>query len=288
MSLTAKARPYKLGFGPFNPEVYRAPFPYVYRWPTGATEPGQVSRECFEQFQELVGSNILAENVAAVIIEPVLGEGGFVPAPREFLANLREFCTRHGIVLIADEIQTAFGRTGTLFASEQLGLVPDLVTTAKGLGGGMPISAVTGRAEILDAPIDGAVGGTYGGNPVACAAALAVFETFEDGKLLERSQSLGELLRQTLLGWKERYAVLGDVRGLGPMQAIELVRSRTTKEPFPQAARQLVKHCYERGVVIMTAGTHGNVVRFLMPLVIDCEQLDEGLAVVESGLRLIP
>jgi 4-aminobutyrate aminotransferase/(S)-3-amino-2-methylpropionate transaminase len=283
MTLTSKSKPYKAGFGPYNPEVYRAPYPYAYRWPTGS-DPARVSSECFQQFADLVNSRIGADQVAAVIIEPVLGEGGFAGAPAEFLARLREFCTANGIVLIADEIQTGFGRTGTLFACEQLGLVPDLMTTAKGLGGGMPVSAVTGRAEIMDAPTDGGIGGTFGGNPVACAAALAVFEAFEHGDVLARAKALGKTLTERLDGWAERYAVIGEARGLGPMRAIELVKDRKSKEPNPELAKKLVKHCYERGVVIMTAGSYGNVVRLLVPLVIEPEQLEEGLKVLESGL----
>jgi 4-aminobutyrate aminotransferase/(S)-3-amino-2-methylpropionate transaminase len=304
MSLTSKAKPYKYGFGPFNSEIYRAPFPYAYRWNQAGNQPGnqavnqgngsaasssvsaeQVSRECFKQFEDLVNSQIGATQVAAVILEPVLGEGGFVPAPKEFLAKLREFCTTHKIVLIADEIQTGFGRTGTLFASEQLGLVPDLIVTAKGLGGGMPLSAVTGRAEIMDAPMEGGIGGTYCGNPVACAASLAVFETFEKTDLLARAKTLGEAIQSKLREWQKNFAVVGDVRGLGPMQAIELVKDRTTKEPDSESAKKLVRYCYERGLIIMTAGTQGNVVRLLMPLVIDSAALQEGLAILESGLQ---
>jgi 4-aminobutyrate aminotransferase/(S)-3-amino-2-methylpropionate transaminase len=286
MSLTSKAKPYRLGFGPFNPEIYRAPFPYAYRWPT-TSDPARVSDECFQQFEELVNSRIGANQVAAVILEPVLGEGGFVPAPAPFLAKLREFCTANGIVLIADEIQTGFGRTGTMFASEQLGLVPDLITTAKGLGCGMPISAVTGRAEIMDAPGDGGIGGTFGGNPVSCAAALAVFQMFEKGDVLARARKLGESLSRRLGEWKEKYPAIGEVRGLGPMQAMEFVKDRKSKTPHPDLAKALVKHCYERGLVIMTAGSYGNNVRLLMPLVIEADQLEEGLGVLESGLKAL-
>ena len=287
MSLTSKAKPYKTGFGPFNPEIYRSAFPYTYRWPTGTTDSARVSQECFQQFEELVNSRISPNQVAAVILEPVLGEGGFVAAPKEFLKMLREFCTSHGIVLIADEIQTGFGRTGSLFASEQLDFVPDMITTAKGLGGGMPISAVTGCAEIMDAPIEGGIGGTFGGNPVACAAALAVFKSFEDGKLLAHAREIGETLRKRMGDWFERYPVVGEVRGMGPMQAIELVKDRKTKEPFPEAAKKLVKHCYENGLIVMTAGSYGNVLRLLMPLVVDQDQLREGLDVIEAGLKEI-
>lgn len=284
MTLTSKTKPYKLGFGPYNPEVYRAPYPYAYRWPTGS-DVEQVARECFAQFAELVNSRIGADQVAAVIIEPVLGEGGFVCAPPTFLKLLREFCTANGIVLIADEIQSGFGRTGSMFACEQLGIEPDLITSAKGLGGGMPISAVTGRAEIMDAPAEGGIGGTFGGNPVSCAAALAVFDLFEKGDILKRAKNLGETLARKLGELAERYPVIGETRGMGPMRAIELVKDRKSKEPNPELAKKLVKHCYERGVVIMTAGSYGNVVRLLPPLVIEPEQLDEALAVLEAGLK---
>jgi 4-aminobutyrate aminotransferase/(S)-3-amino-2-methylpropionate transaminase len=275
MSLTAKEKPYKTGFAPFNSDVHRAPFPYLYR--------GVTAEQAFADFKTLT-SKIGAETIAAVIIEPVLGEGGFLPAPKEFLADLRAFCTKHGIVLIADEIQCGFGRTGTLFASEQLGFIPDLLLTAKGLGGGLPISAVTGRAEIMDAPIEGGIGGTFGGNPVAAAAALAVIDLFEDGKLLKRARELGDSVRKTLLAWQKAHPVVGDVRGLGPMMAIELVKDPKTKDAHADAAKALVKYGYEHGVVIMTAGTYGNCVRLLMPLIITDEQLAEAFAVLEEGL----
>jgi len=275
MTLTAKERPYKIGFAPFNSDVHRAPYPYPYH--------GMSAEAAFAAFTELA-AKVIEKNLAAVIIEPVLGEGGFIPAPKEFLANLSAFCARHGIVLIADEIQSGFGRTGTLFASEQLAFVPDLILSAKGLGGGMPISAVTGRAEIMDAPIEGGIGGTFGGNPVAVASSLAVIATFEDGVLLKRSQELGRSVLKTLLAWKQQYPVVGDVRGLGPMLALELVKDPATKDPFADGAKALVKHCWERGVIVMTAGSYGNCVRLLFPLVITDEQLAEAFEVVESGL----
>ena len=286
MSLTSKYKPYKYGFAPFNPEVYRAPFPYVYRWPT-SSDAQKVSEECFKEFEELANTRLHPTQIAAVIIEPVLGEGGFMPAPAAFLRKLRDFCTTHGIVLIADEIQSGFGRTGTLFASEQLGLVPDLMITAKGLGGGMPISAITGRADIMDSTIDGAIGGTFGGNPVSCASALAVFEMIEKDDLLGKSKALAERLSKRLAAFKERFPMIGDVRGLGPMQAMEFVKSRSTKEPFPEAVKALTKYTYEHGVITMSAGTYGNAMRFLIPLVIESAQLDEGLDVVEAGLKTL-
>jgi 4-aminobutyrate aminotransferase/(S)-3-amino-2-methylpropionate transaminase len=279
LALTSKAKPYKLGFAPFPAEIYRAPFPYSYLGMDGDT--------AFKKFEELVSTQVVPSQVAAVIIEPVLGEGGFVPAPKEFLAKLSEFCSNNGIVLIADEIQTGFGRTGTLFASQQLEFIPDIITMAKGMGAGLPISAVTGRMEIMDAPMEGGVGGTYGGNPLACAAALAVLEIFEkeEGELLKRSRKIGETLRNRMNHWKDRFQIIGDVRGLGPMMGMELVKDRQTKEPYREAVASLVKYNYEHGVLTLSAGTFGNVLRLLMPLVIEEDQLKEGLDVLEAGLN---
>jgi 4-aminobutyrate aminotransferase/(S)-3-amino-2-methylpropionate transaminase len=282
MTLTAKEKPFETGFGPLNPGVVRAPFPYCYRWP-GTHDPERVSAECFESFQDLARETG-PERIAAVLIEPVLGEGGFVPAPASFLQKLRTFCTEHKIVFIADEIQTGFGRTGSLFACQQSGVVPDLVTLAKGLGGGMPISAVVGRAELMDAPMVGGVGGTFGGNPVSCAAALAVLELFEKGGLFQKARALALRLPGKLAVLR-RFTKVGEIRGLGAMQALELVKDPKTKEPDEEAAEALIKHCYERGLILTRAGTYGNVIRLLMPLVITDDQLDEGLAVLESGLE---
>jgi 4-aminobutyrate aminotransferase / (S)-3-amino-2-methylpropionate transaminase / 5-aminovalerate transaminase len=276
MTLTAKAKPYKHGFGPFNSDVYRAPTPYAYR--------GVTAEQAYAGFEGLVNSQIGADKVAAVIVEPVMGEGGFLSMPPEFLERISAFCAKNGIVVIADEIQSGFGRTGTLFASESLGFSPDLVTTAKGLGSGLPIAAVTGRAEIMDAPGEGGIGGTFGGNPVACASALATIELFEKGPLLRRAKELGERLAGTTAAWTKRWPVVGDARGLGLMRAVELVKDPRTKEPDADRAKALVKHCWERGVVTLTAGTYGNCLRFLPPLAITDAQLDEALAVVESGL----
>lgn len=284
MTLTAKYKPYKYGFAPFNPEVYRAPFPYAYRWPTTADEE-KVSEECFAAFEDLVQSQIAATQVAAVILEPIAGEGGFISAPKEFLKRLREFCTQNKIVLIADEIQTGFGRTGSLFACDQLGLTPDLLITAKGLGGGFPLSAVTGRADIMDGPIDGGIGGTFSGNPVSCAAALGVFETM-DSSFLGKVSETGEVLRERLQQWREKFPHVGDVRGLGLMQAIEFVKSKSSKIPDPDSAKALTKYAYEHGVILMSAGTYGNVVRFLPPLTIEHEVLNEALDILEAGLVL--
>jgi len=276
MTLTAKFKPYKTGFAPFCSDVYRAPFPYPYR--------GVSAEQAYDQFVEAVEA-AGKDQTAAVIVEPVLGEGGFLPAPADFLKKLGAFCAARGIVVIADEIQSGFGRTGALFASERLGFVPDLLCAAKGLAGGMPLSSVTGRSEIMDAPVEGGIGGTFGGNPVACAAALAVLDIMEDGRFLKRAAELGARIERTLAAWAEAYPVVGEARGLGPMRAIELVKDRAAKTPFPEAAKALVKHCYERGVVILTAGTYGNCVRLLPPLTITDEQLDKALGVLEDGLK---
>ncbi len=297
LALTAKAHPYKSGFAPFPAEVYRAEFPDFYRWP-GVGEvapscPGTAAacgldrclcREAFAAFVETAKVAVGEKNVAAVIIEPVTGEGGFIPAPAPFLAMLRAWCDEHGAVLIFDEIQTGFGRTGTLFACEQAGVAPDLMCLAKGLANGLPISAVTGRAEILDAVGTGGVGGTYSGNPLACASALAVMDRFDDPAILTHARHLGDELRGRLDAWYGRFPRIGQVRGLGPMRAVELVADRRTKEPDKPAAQALLKYCYEHGVILLSCGTHGNAIRFLPPLTTTVDQLHEGLDVVEAGL----
>jgi 4-aminobutyrate aminotransferase/(S)-3-amino-2-methylpropionate transaminase len=235
----------------------------------------------------MVNGQIGAENVAAVIIEPVLGEGGFLPVPKGYMKSLRKFCDENGILLILDEIQSGFGRTGKMFAVEHYDIVPDLMTLAKGLGGGMPIAAVAGKAEIMDAPSEGGIGGTYCGNPVACAAALAVFDLFEKDKsaLLKQSVAIGNSISAKLDQWKKSIPQIGDVRGLGPMQAIEFVKDPKTKEPNKELASKVAKYCYENGVVAITAGTFGNVIRILVPLTISQEELEEGLKVIEDGIK---
>jgi len=290
MALTAKERPYKQGFAPFPAEIVRAPFPYAYRWPGGASAARMVD-EAFAAFEAAV-EPVLGK-LGAVVVEPVLGEGGFIPLPRLFAEKLRAFCDRNGVVLIADEIQCGFGRAGTFFASEALGLVPDLIVTGKALGGGLPLSAVTGHAEIMDAPAEGGIGGTFGGNPLACAAALAVFEAFDRDGVLARAREIEQVVTARMGEWVERFPIVGEARGLGVMRALELVRDGQTRSPFPEAARALVKWAYENGVLLMTAGSYGNVVRLLMPLVIRGEELEQALDVIERGLeeesaRLLP
>lgn len=280
MTLTAKNKPYKQGFGPFLSEVYRAPLPYEYRW-----QGKNCVEECFNDFSQLVNFRVGVENIAAVILEPVVGEGGFIPFPPQFLQKIREFCTANHIVFIADEIQTGFGRTGNLFAMKTIGVDPDLTITAKGLGSGTVISAVTGKAEIMDAAMVGGLGGTFGGNPLSCAAALEVFKIFEEGHILKNVASLAKVLHSRLSGFKEKYAIVGDVRGLGGMQAIELVKDKNTKEPNKEAADKLARFCLGQGLIILCCGTYGNVVRLLMPLSTDVKDLEIGLSIMESGLR---
>jgi 4-aminobutyrate aminotransferase/(S)-3-amino-2-methylpropionate transaminase len=282
MSLTAKVMPYKQGMGPFAPEVYRLPFAYPYRWPTG---PDRAAAEALAYAREEMHKHIGEENIAAVIVEPIQGEGGFiVPAPG-FLRGLAEFCAEHGILFIADEIQSGMGRAGRWFAIEDEDVVPDLVTSAKSLGAGLPISAVTGRAELMDAVHVGGLGGTYGGNPVAAAAAIAVLDIIERDGLLERSRTLGTRILERLGAMQRRHEVVGEVRGRGMMTAIELVADRSTKEPLDGApGSAIVRRCLEEGVVVIKAGTYDNVIRLLPPLTIDEGLLEEGLGVLDEAI----
>jgi 4-aminobutyrate aminotransferase/(S)-3-amino-2-methylpropionate transaminase len=230
---------------------------------------------------------VAAESVAAVIVEPVLGEGGFMAPPKEFFQELIATCRKHGILFIADEVQTGIGRTGTLFACEQFGIEPDLLVAAKSLGGGLPISSVTGRAEIMDAPGVGAIGGTFGGNPVACEAALAVLQMMEDEDLCKRALELGDRFVTRAKKWQLQFPIIGTIHGIGAMRSLELVRSKETLEPADKETQQIVKYCYEHGVITISAGTYGNVVRLLMPLVITNEQFDEAMNVLEAALHSV-
>jgi len=285
MTLTAKVMPYKQGFGPFAPEVYRLPFAYAYRWPSG---PENCAEEALAYALDEMHKHIGEENIAAVIVEPIQGEGGFiVPAPG-FLKGIADFCKEHGIVFIADEIQSGMGRAGRWYAIEDEGVVPDIVTTAKSLGGGFPISAVTGRSDLMNAPHLGGLGGTYGGNPVAAAAALAVLDLIDHKALLDRSRRIGDHIMDRFNAMAAKYDIIGEVRGRGAMCAIELVEDRETKEPL--AARQMTAithYCLTNGVVILTAGTYGNVVRLLPPINIDEALLDEGLDVLDDALAVV-
>lgn len=279
MTMTAKNQPYKHGFGPFAPEVYRAPMAYPYRWPSG---PENCAAEAFSQFTQLIDAQLGADAVACVVVEPIQGEGGFIVPAAGFLAKVAEFCRERGILLVADEVQTGIARTGAWFACEHEALVPDLITTAKGLAGGMPLAAVTGRADVMDAAHSGGIGGTYSGNPVACAAALGVLEEIESGGLIERARAIGDLMVRQLRDIAATTDVIGDIRGRGAMIAAELV-TPGTGEPNREAVAALTRHCQQNGVLTLTAGTFGNVLRFLPPLTISDDLLDEAFAVVRDG-----
>jgi 4-aminobutyrate aminotransferase/(S)-3-amino-2-methylpropionate transaminase len=276
--------PYKHGFGPFAPEVYRVPFAYCYRCPFGLEHPS-CGIACADHAAEVIDSEIGASNVACMVIEPVQGEGGFVVAPDDFLPALRAICSERDILLVDDEIQTGFGRTGKLFAAEHYGVTPDLVTTAKSLGAGLPISAVTGAAEIMDAPHVGGLGGTYGGNPVACAAALAVIAELTETDILQRAARQGETIRRRLDPLADSLRLVGEVRGLGPMVGLELVVDEQTREPAKLQTAAVAKRCHDNGVLIMKTGTYDNVIRLLAPLVISDDDLHHGLDVLIEALE---
>jgi len=283
MSLTSKTHPYKAGFGPFAPEVYRLPYAYCYRCAYSLKYP-DCAVHCAHALKTLFARSVAAESVAALIVEPVLGEGGFVPGPPEFFSVLQKICRENGILLIADEVQTGFGRTGKLFACERLGIEPDILVTAKSLGGGLPLAAVTGRAEVMDAPGTGGIGGTFGGNPLSLAAAHAVLETMDEEKLPERAEELGERFRIRAGLWKSQWPEIGDVRGLGAMQALEFVTPGTGGEPAKALAEGVARRCLERGLLILNTGTYGNVIRLLVPLNIMRPQFEEGLDVLEAAI----
>jgi 4-aminobutyrate aminotransferase / (S)-3-amino-2-methylpropionate transaminase / 5-aminovalerate transaminase len=277
MTMTSKTHPYKAGLGPFAPEVYRVPFAQDYRGPDTRTALAALERALVTQ--------VAAEQVAAIVIEPVQGEGGFVVAPRDFMTGIRRLCDEHGIVLVVDEVQTGFGRTGRMFAIEHYGIEPDLMLLAKSIAGGLPLSGVIGKAEIMDAPGDSAIGGTYVGNPVAQAAALAVLDVFEEESLVERAQQIGERIRERMVAWQERTEQIGDVRGLGAMLAIEFVRDRDSKEPNPELATAVVEAAAERGLLLLKSGIYSNCIRVLCPLVLTDAELDEALEVWEDALN---
>lgn len=282
MTLTSKTHPYKAGFEPFASDVYRVPFAYPYRAAKGATA------ETFARYlTDAFKRSVAPESVAAVIAEPVLGEGGFIVPPKEYFALLQKICRQHGILFIADEVQSGFARTGKWFASEHFEIEPDLITMAKSLGGGMPIAAVTGRAEIMDGPGVGALGGTFCGHPLSCVAALAAIETIEKENLLSRSAAIGRRFEERAHAWQKKWPLVGDVRGLGGMCAMELVRDAATREPADTETKHVARFCYEHGLITITAGTFNNVIRILVPLVVTDEQFDEGLAVIEAALAAV-
>ena len=276
LTLTSKTHPYKAGLGPFAPEVYRLPFAQDYRGPSAA--------EALAALERAFITTVAAENVAAIVIEPVQGEGGFVVAPPEFLEGVRRICDDNGIVLVVDEVQTGYGRTGKMWGIEHYDVEPDLMTIAKSIAAGLPLSGVLGKAEIMDAPGDSAIGGTYVGNPIAQAAALAVLDIFEDEGLVERAERIGETIRGRMTAWQERFPLIGEVRGLGAMLAIELVTDPATKEPDADAATAVVEAAAERGLLLLKSGIYSNCIRVLTPLVLTDAELDEALGVWEEAL----
>jgi len=282
MTLTSKPHPYKAGFEPLAADVYRIPFAYAYRSAAGTTVD-----EFAHHLEDAFKRHVAAENVAAVIAEPVLGEGGFVVPPYGYFAALHKICKKHGILFIADEVQSGIARTGKWFACEHFGIEPDLLISAKSLGGGMPLAAVTGRAEVMDAPVVGGLGGTFGGNPLSCVAALAAIETIEKEGLLLRSMEIGRRFEERARSWQKKWELVGEVRGLGGMCAIELVRDARTKEPADTETKELSKYCYEHGLINITAGTYSNVMRILVPLVVTDAQFDEGIDVLGAGLASV-
>jgi|SRR5579884_264471 len=279
LALTSKTHPYKAGLGPVAPEVYRVPFPNAYRGPS--------TEEALTALRRAFATEVAAEDVAAIVVEPVQGEGGFVVAPPQFLRGLRALCDEHGIVLVCDEVQTGFARTGRFFAVEHSGVEPDLITVAKSIAGGLPLSGVLGRADVMDAPGEGAVGGTFVGNPVAQAAALAVLDVIEAEGLVERSAAIGETIRSRMQAWQARWPQIGDVRGLGAMLALELVEDPAAREPAPALAAEVIRAAFERGLLLLKAGVHLNCIRVLVPLVISDGELDEALAVWEEALAAV-
>ncbi len=279
MALTAKNMPYKEGFGPFAPEIYRVPMPYSFHW---VGDQATISEDAIDMVTHKIDKEIGAHNVAAILIEPIQGEGGFIVPPKGFLPALAKYSKDNGIVFIADEVQTGFARTGHMFAVEEEGVVPDMVVTAKGIAGGLPLAAVTGRAEVMDSVHASGLGGTYGGNPIACAAALGAMETIEEENLVARAKHIGEILGSSLRELAKKYPVIGEVRGRGAMQAIELVEPGT-KNPNTAAMGAVVKYCQSQGVLVLTAGTYSNVVRFLPPLVITDELLKDALSVLDDA-----
>ena len=276
MTMTSKVVPYKQGFGPFAPEVYRASAPYPYR--------GVSSDDALRALKTLFKAEVDPETVACAVLEPVQGEGGFIPMPDDFPRRLQELLDRHGILYVDDEVQSGVGRTGPVWAVEHYGVEPDLLVSGKSLGGGLPLAAVTGRAEVVDAVPAGGLGGTFGGNPVACAAALAVLDDVADDEFRRRAEELGERLSVALTGIAERVPAVGEVRGLGPMVAVELVRDRETREPAPDVATATTAAARERGLVLLSCGLYGNVIRILVPLVVEDEDLERGLEILEEAL----
>lgn len=286
LSMTSKYGLFKKGFGPFAPEIYRLPFPYSYRRPAGMTEDQYID-DCVARFENAFVAQVDPSAVAAVVVETVQGEGGFIPAPKRFLQRIRELCTQHNIVMVADEVQCGFGRTGTLFAIEHYDLVPDIIVTAKSLAAGMPLAATTGRADIMDAPHPGGLGSTYGGNPLACVAAIEAINMIREPAFLKRANEVGDIMRRHLLALQEECSLIGDVRGLGSMLVEENVLDRNTRTPAVQENLQIVSEAFKRGLVMIRAGLYSNCVRFLPPLTITDEQLDEGMNAFAESVHAV-
>jgi 4-aminobutyrate aminotransferase/(S)-3-amino-2-methylpropionate transaminase len=284
MSLTSKIKPYKLGFGPFAPEIYRMPFAYCYRCPWGLTYP-TCDVACADSLEDFFITHVAPESTAAVIAESIQGEGGFVTPPPEYFPKLKKICEKYDIALVIDEVQSGAGRTGKFFAIEHWGVAPDVITLAKSFAGGMPLSAVIGRTELMNKPHVGGLGGTYSGNPVSCRAALAVLEILLEDGLLQQAENLGQKLWSRFKALQENHEIIGEVRGKGPMLAMELVRDRETKEPAGDETKKLVKLCYDKGLILLSCGNFGNVIRTLMPFVITDEQLEKGLTILEESLH---
>lgn len=280
MGMTAKNIPYKDGFGPFAPEIYRMPMAYPYRWPGGADA---CANDALDTVIHKIEKEIGAKNVACIVIEPIQGEGGFIVPPKGFLPGLVKFSKDNGIVFIADEVQTGFARTGDMFGCDDEGIVPDLITTAKGIAGGLPLAGVTGRAEIMDSVHAGGLGGTYGGSPIACAAALGAIETIEEENLVDRAREQGKIISSALQEMKKKYPIIGDVRGRGAMQALEFVKPGTM-EPNTEAQSAIIKYCLQKGVLLLSAGTYGNVIRLLPPLVMPDDLLKEALSILDEAI----
>ena len=279
MALTAKNMPYKEGFGPFAPEIYRVPMPYSFHW---VGDQATIAQDAIEMVINKIDKEIGAHNVAAILIEPIQGEGGFIVPPKGFMPALAKYSTENGIIFIADEVQTGFARTGHMFAVEDENVIPDIIVTAKGIAGGLPLAGITGRAEIMDSVHTAGLGGTFGGNPISCAAALGALETMEVENLVARAQHIGKILGESLRALQMKYPIIGEVRGRGAMQAIELVEAGT-KNPNTAAMNAVVKYCQSKGVLVLTAGTYSNVIRFLPPLVITDELLLDAMSVLEAG-----
>ncbi|MBL8155895.1 MAG: 4-aminobutyrate--2-oxoglutarate transaminase [Anaerolineae bacterium] len=286
LAMTSKYSLFKKGFGPFAPEIYRLPFPNLYRRPAEMSED-QFIDDCIARLENALIAQVDPSAVAAIVIETVQGEGGFIATPPRFLQRIRELCTQHGIVYVADEVQCGFGRTGKLFAVEHYGIAPDLLCTAKSLAAGMPLAAVTGRAEIMDGPHPGGLGGTYSGNPLACVAAVEAIHMIRQPEFLDRANQIGGLLRETLLDLQAEISLIGDVRGLGPMMLMELVKDRAAKTPASDETLQVTQECFKRGLIAIRAGLYSNCIRFLPPLNITDEQVHEGMGIIAEALRVV-